>query len=187
MTVDIDELAGDELSDKDLERQITRAHATRSWVFLHGSALEYRRHTERMLALEQEFLGRHPQRTWQASGREDKPSASLGDRIHQIREVVRTFQSEMDWLIAELDEVMIETRRTTGEELLAVEVQLLSEFSARPDGRMNKLEAHQTARRLGISSAQLAQLYRRNPPVLTVSGADRMLTEAGLAALSALA
>jgi len=54
-----------ELSDEDLERQGTHAHETRNWVFLHGTAEQFKTHTERMLELEQEYLRRHPQRTWQ--------------------------------------------------------------------------------------------------------------------------
>jgi len=54
-----------ELSDEDLERQGTHAHETRNWVFLHGTAEQFQTHTERMLELEQEYLRRHPQRTWQ--------------------------------------------------------------------------------------------------------------------------
>lgn len=54
-----------DLSDEDLERQGAHAHETRNWVFLHGTAEQFRTHTERMLELEQEYLRRHPQRTWQ--------------------------------------------------------------------------------------------------------------------------
>jgi hypothetical protein len=57
-----------ELSDAELERQGVQAHATRHWVFLHGTAQQFNTHTERMLELEQEYLARHPQRTWQGSG-----------------------------------------------------------------------------------------------------------------------
>ena len=57
-----------ELSDDELESQGTQAHETRNWVFLHGSAEQFANHTARMLALEQEYLRRHPKRTWQGSG-----------------------------------------------------------------------------------------------------------------------
>ena len=57
-----------ELSDEELERQGVHAHAMRHWVFLHGTADQFRTHTERMLELEQEYLRRHPQRTWQGAG-----------------------------------------------------------------------------------------------------------------------
>ena len=59
-----------ELSDEELERQGVHAHAMRHWVFLHGTAEQFRTHTERMLELEQEYLRRHPQRTWQGTGGE---------------------------------------------------------------------------------------------------------------------
>ena len=50
-----------ELSDAELERQGLRAHETRHWMFLHGTAEQFRTHTRRMLELEQEYLRRHPQ------------------------------------------------------------------------------------------------------------------------------
>lgn len=56
-----------ELSDEDLERQGTHAHETRNWVFLHGTAEQFHTHTERMLELEQEYIRRHPKRTWQGN------------------------------------------------------------------------------------------------------------------------
>lgn len=57
-----------ELTDEELEQQGTQAHTTRNWVFLHGTAEQFATHTSRMLELEQEYLRRHPKRTWQGSG-----------------------------------------------------------------------------------------------------------------------
>jgi hypothetical protein len=57
-----------ELTDEELEQQGTQAHATRNWVFLHGSAEQFARHTTRMLELETEYLRRFPKRTWQGTG-----------------------------------------------------------------------------------------------------------------------
>ena len=57
-----------ELSDDELEQQGTQSHATRNWVFFHGSAEQFANHTTRMLALEDEYVRRHPRRTWQSSG-----------------------------------------------------------------------------------------------------------------------
>lgn len=57
-----------ELSNEELEQQGTQAHATRNWVFLHGSAEQFAHHTTRMLELEHEYVRRHPKRTWQGSG-----------------------------------------------------------------------------------------------------------------------
>jgi Family of unknown function (DUF6158) len=70
-----------ELSDAELERQGVQAHATRHWVFLHGTAEQFRTHTRRMLELENEYLRRHPQRTWQGSGGADSapPAGPLLD------------------------------------------------------------------------------------------------------------
>ena len=57
-----------ELTDEELEHQGTQTHATRNWVFLHGSAEQFARHTTRMLELEAEYVRRFPRRTWQGSG-----------------------------------------------------------------------------------------------------------------------
>jgi hypothetical protein len=57
-----------ELTDEELEQQGKAAHDTRNWVFLHGTAEQFATHTTRMLELEQEYLQRHPKRTWQGSG-----------------------------------------------------------------------------------------------------------------------
>ena len=54
-----------ELTDDELESQGKLAHETRNWVFLHGTAEQFSNHTKRMLALEEEYLRRHPKRTWQ--------------------------------------------------------------------------------------------------------------------------
>lgn len=58
----------EELSDDELEAQGAQAHSTRNYIFLHGTAEQFANHTVRMLALEQEYLRRHPKRTWQGSG-----------------------------------------------------------------------------------------------------------------------
>lgn len=44
-------LSAGKLSDSELERQGTRAHATRNWVFLHGTADQFRHHTERIVGV----------------------------------------------------------------------------------------------------------------------------------------
>ena len=64
-----------ELSDAELETQGKQLHDTRNWMFLHGSAAQFATHTERMLELEQEYLRRHPHRTWQgtAPGEDAEP------------------------------------------------------------------------------------------------------------------
>ncbi len=62
-----------ELSDEDLEHQGTQVHQTRNWVFLHGTAEQFQTHTERMFELEQEYLRRHPKRTWQGTEAGDQP------------------------------------------------------------------------------------------------------------------
>lgn len=63
-----------ELSDDELESQGKQAHDTRNWVFLHGSAEQFAHHTERMLELEQEYLKRHPKRTWQGTAGDEIPA-----------------------------------------------------------------------------------------------------------------
>jgi len=82
-----------ELSDAELEQQGAQAHATRNWVFLHGTAEQFAQHTERMLALEHEYLRRHPQRTWQGTDTAPAPDpvralleavAQAGGRAHKL-------------------------------------------------------------------------------------------------------
>ncbi len=51
-----------ELSDDDLEREVSHLHETRHETFLHGSQSAFEAHTSRMLALEQEYLSRFPDR-----------------------------------------------------------------------------------------------------------------------------
>jgi hypothetical protein len=75
-----------ELTDEELEAQGTQAHETRNWVFLHGSAEQFANHTERMLALEQEYLRRHPKRTWQGSG---GAATEPTDAVEQFGDPVR--------------------------------------------------------------------------------------------------
>ena len=89
-----------ELTDEELEQQGKAAHDTRNWVFLNGTAEQFATHTSRMLELEQEYLRRHPQRTWQGTGGADghspEPAAdpvvallkrvadSPGGRMHKL-------------------------------------------------------------------------------------------------------
>lgn len=83
-----------ELSDDDLERQVTHAHETRNWMFLHGTAEQFTTHTARMLELEQEYLRRHPQRTWQGTDGGGQPgderdllnrfASAPGGRMHRL-------------------------------------------------------------------------------------------------------
>ncbi|MDN5750434.1 MAG: DUF6158 family protein [Pseudonocardia sp.] len=165
-----------ELSDAELERQGTRAHATRNWVFLHGTADQFRHHTDRMLELEQEYLRRHPRRTWQGAGGD---AAQSIDRVEQLRQMLRTFGSQMEALLGELAEVQ------AGPTPFAAESRLLERFAAAPAGRLHKLEAHQAARELGLHAADVARLYTQDPPLLATAGAHRFLTDAGRERLGA--
>jgi hypothetical protein len=171
-----------ELSDSELERQGTRAHATRNWVFLHGTADQFRHHTERMLELEQEYLRRHPKRTWQGAAGDAAPAAV--DRVEQIRQVLRSFQAQMEGLLTELAEAQA-AADGSGPAPVAAEVRLLARFAGTPDGRLHKLEAHQVARELGLHAADVARLYTQDPPLLAAAGAHRFLTDAGRARLAA--
>jgi hypothetical protein len=51
-----------DLSDEDLDREVTRLHETRHETFLKGSSAALKAHTERMLELESEYLIRFPDR-----------------------------------------------------------------------------------------------------------------------------
>ena len=165
-----------ELTDDELERQGVHAHAMRHWVFLHGTAEQFRTHTERMLELEQEYLRRHPQHTWQGSGGET-PSPSRDDRI---RDLVQTFSRAITSLLEEEPAAAAqpaEARRSPEEATTA----LLQRFAEAPEGRMHKLEAHQIARQLSPDSHLVARLYRQDPPLLQADRDMRVLTDAGRA------
>ncbi len=154
-----------ELSDAELEEQGTHAHATRNWVFLHGTAEQYQRHTERMIELEQEYLRRHPKRTWQGTG--DDPQ--VVDEATRLRLALRSLQRQIDALLAEGA-----TERPDDEADPEKVRQLLARVASR-GGRMHKLELHHAARELGISPAALAKLYRGPEPVLRTERDARVL------------
>jgi hypothetical protein len=164
-----------ELTDAELEAQGTAAHATRNWVFLHGTSDQFRHHTERMLELEQEYLRRFPKRTWQGSGQE---SAEL-DEATRLRLALRGLGSQIVALLADSPDPA-PTPPASVEQ-----VHRLLGRVAEVGGRMHKLELHQVAREVGLSPAALAALYRSPDPVLTTERDERVLTESGRAALAA--
>ncbi|MGY1742104.1 MULTISPECIES: DUF6158 family protein [unclassified Blastococcus] len=167
-----------ELSDEELERQGVHAHAMRHWVFLHGTADQFRTHTERMLELEQEYLRRHPQRTWQGSG----GSADTPSRDDRIRDLVQTFSRAITAL---LDEEPAAAAPAPRRDPVEAQARLLQRFAEAPGGRLDKLEAHQIARQLAPDSHLVARLYRQEPPLLQAEKDARIITEAGRAWLAA--
>jgi hypothetical protein len=54
-------IPAEELTDDDLRRELEHLHATRHDTLLDGSESALEAHTERMLAIEQEFLRRFPE------------------------------------------------------------------------------------------------------------------------------
>jgi hypothetical protein len=176
-------LPASELSDEELEHQGRQAHATRHWVFLHGTAEQFEHHTERMLELEQEYLRRHPKRTWQGAGGEAAGADSADSaaaRDLRLRQLLRSFTEQIEALLGEEPEPAAAPAGPG-----AAERALLERFAAADGGRLHKLEAHQVARALGVSPAAVAGLYRHDPPLLVTSGPDRVLTEAGRSWLAA--
>jgi hypothetical protein len=163
-----------ELSDEELERQGVHAHAMRHWVFLHGSAEQFRTHTERMLELEQEYLRRHPQRTWQGSG----GGAVAPTRDARIRDLVQTFSRAITAL---LDDEPSGAEGASDERRDPTEAtrELLHRFAEAPGGGLHKLEAHQMARQLTSDSHLVARLYRQDPPLLRAERDMRVITDAG--------
>jgi hypothetical protein len=185
----VEGLPATELSDAELERQGAHAHATRNWVFLHGTAEQFRTHTERMLELEQEYLRRHPKRTWQGSGGAapgdpPAPGESLGDmdRAARMRNLLTQFTREMEELLAPAPaEGSGRTSRTMGRR----EALLLARFESAPQGRLHKLEAHQAAREIAAQPRAVAHLYTQDPPLLATDREHRHITVAGRAWLEA--
>lgn len=156
-----------ELSDAELEEQGTHAHATRNWVFLHGTAEQFQRHTERLIELEQEYLRRHPKRTWQGASGE----AAVVDEATRLRLALRSLQRQVEAILA------TGTDERAENEPDPAAVQRLVERLAASGGRMHKLELHQVARELGLSPVALAGLYRGPSPVLRTERDERVLVE----------
>jgi hypothetical protein len=175
-----------QLSDAELEHQGNQAHATRHWVFLHGTADQFRRHTERMLELEQEYLRRHPKRTWQGSGGADGELVDLAgmDVLSQVRFLTRTYASAIESLLDRVPsaESPVPVEAVAGSDRAR---DLLRRYAAAPDGRLHKLEAHQAAREIGLAPAAVAALYKADPPLLVTAGEYRQITSAGRARIEA--
>ncbi len=160
-----------ELADAELESQGTQAHATRNWVFLHGTAEQFARHTSRMLELEQEYLRRHPHRTWQGSG---GAATDHRDEAAALRSALRAIVAQLESLAAEPPALATGARAGTDpvRRVLAV-------VAEADGGRLHKLEVHQAAREAGLDRAALAGLYTGDPPLLVADKQERVLTEAG--------
>jgi hypothetical protein len=163
-----------ELSDEELEQQGTHAHATRNWVFLHGTAEQFQHHTERMLELEQEYLRRYPKRTWQGvrpgdGGEEIDPETKLRTALRSIARQVEALLEEHP---GSPDAAGVGPAPSAA-------AALLQRIAAMPDGRMHKLEAHQAAREVGLERAAVAQLYTGQPQLLATEHEYRVITPAG--------
>lgn len=161
-----------ELADEELEQQATHAHATRNWVFLHGTTDQFGTHTERMLELEQEYLRRHPQRTWQ--GAADAPREV--DEATRLRLALRAITRQIEALLA--SDTAVDDPGSADPEVVR---ELLRRVAA-AGGRMHKLELHQVARELDLSPPALASLHRGEGAVLRADRDERVLTDAGRAA-----
>ena len=157
-----------ELTDEELEQQGTHAHATRNWVFLHGTAEQFERHTERMLELEQEYLRRHPKRTWQGAGADPQQV----DEATRLRLALRGLQRQIEVLLATTPEGADDAHPAPAD---PERVQQLLDRIAANGGRMHKLEVHQVARSLGVSPVVLASLYRGPGAVLRTERDERVL------------
>lgn len=166
-----------ELSDDELAQQGKQAHDTRNWVFLHGSAEQFARHTSRMLELEREYLQRFPKRTWQGSGGAPADPEATAEAW---RETVRGIIGQLEALVNRPDPQPRHDGAPARDDAERSFLQRLSDAG----GRMHKLEAHQTAREVSLSRAGLANLYRASPPALATDGEDRVLTDQGRAWLS---
>lgn len=169
-----------ELTDAELARQGTQAHATRNWVFLHGTAEQFRRHTERMLELEQEYLRRYPKRTWQGSGGGGAIDLAEVDALEQVRQLTRAYAAAVDAVLArQPGKPATDAASPAAAAEERAEADLLRRYVEAPDGRLHKLEAHQAARAIGLSPAAVAALYKADPPLLVTAGEYRQITPAG--------
>jgi len=163
-----------ELSDEELEQQGTQAHGMRNWVFLHGTAEQFATHTARMLDLEQEYLRRHPMRTWQGSGGAPDGTSDIAVLRQALRGVITQLEALLD-----SPHVPEQGEPAAGDPATG----LLQRIADAPGGRMHKLEVHQAAREVGLERAALAKLYTADPPLLSTEQQDRVITDAGRARL----
>src|SRR5262245_8794334 len=115
-----------ELSDEELEHQGKNAHETRNWVFLHGTADQFATHTARMFELEQEYLRRHPKRTWQGSG----GAATDASQAAVLRKALRGILVQIEALVEAPGDKQDEGGGA-GDPALA----LLRRIAEAPDGR----------------------------------------------------
>ena len=160
-----------ELSDEELERQGKSAHDTRNWVFLHGTAEQFATHTARMLELEQEYLRRHPKRTWQGTGGALTDESQAAVLRKALRGVIVQLEALLEPPVPRHEDV-------AGDDPA---IALLRTIAEAPGGRMNKLEVHQLAREVGLDRPALARLYSADPPLLRTDQQDRVVTDAGRA------
>jgi hypothetical protein len=163
-----------ELTDDELEHQGKNAHDTRNWVFLHGTAEQFATHTSRMLELEQEYLRRHPKRTWQGSG----GAATEESQVEILRKALRGVLVQLEALLeppaaepggpSDVDDPVLALLRRVEAE----------------GGRMNKLEVQQAAREVGLERTALARMYSAEPPLLSTDRQDRVITDGGRNAIA---
>jgi hypothetical protein len=163
-----------DLTDDELEHQGKNAHDTRNWVFLHGTAEQFATHTARMLELEQEYLRRHPKRTWQGSG----GAATEESQVAILRKALRGVLVQLEALVEPPA-----TEPGVTNDVDDPELGLLRRIQA-AGGRMNKLEVQQAAREVGLDRAALARMYSAEPPLLSTDKQDRVITDGGRGAIA---
>jgi Family of unknown function (DUF6158) len=160
-----------ELTDHELEQQGKNAHDTRNWVFLNGTAEQFATHPTRMLELEQEYLRRHPKRTWQGSGGAPDQAAD----VDILKRALRGIVTQLEALLAQEPTI----GATSGPEPADPVDALLARIAMQPGGRMHRLEVHQAAREVGLERSALARMYTAHPPLLVTEQQDRLITDAG--------
>ncbi len=160
-----------ELSDEELEQQGRNAHDTRNWVFLNGTAEQFATHTTRMLELEQEYLRRHPKRTWQGSG----GAPDQASDVDVLRQSLRGIVTQLEALLVK-EPASGDAPATRPADPVDA---LLARIADQPGGRLHKLEVHQAAREVGLERSALAKLYTGDPPLLVTEQQDRVITDAG--------
>jgi hypothetical protein len=140
-------------------------------VFLNGTAEQFATHTTRMLELEQEYLRRHPKRTWQGSG-------GAPDQTSDVDVLKKALRGIVTQLEALLDQEPV-ADGSPGPEPADPSLALLARVAAQQGGRMHKLEVHQAAREVGLDRSALARMYTADPPLLVTDQHDRVITPAG--------
>jgi hypothetical protein len=166
-----------ELTNEQLEQQGTQVQATRNWVFLHGSAEQFAHPTTCTLELERDYRGRHRKRTWQGSGGPTGVVATAKAWCGRVQGVIQQLEAVADLIVAPAVPAINDDPQTA----------FLKRIVDAPGSRLNKLEAHQVAREVGLPWPAVSTVdHNIDPPLLATELRDRVISDAGRARIAGI-